>query len=549
MGMNKIRITGIAGILIVSISCFLLFSRFTNDQETKPNIVLILADDLGYADIGCYGGDIETPNLNSLASQGVMFTQFYNTARCCPSRASILTGLHPHQTGLGAMINNSTNEPAGYTGEINDKCVTLAEVLRGVGYSNYMTGKWHVSGSVDGSDKHNWPIQRGFDRYFGIIDGASSYFDPLMLVYDNDTLLNYPQEFYLTDAISDTTVNFIDQHLHNYPDQPFFMYVAYTVPHWPLHALPEDIEKYKGKFDVGWDKLREEKLMRMTNIGLIEPEWDLSDDGPDILSWNEVENKRWELERMEVYAAMVDCMDQGIGRIVRKLEKEGQLENTLIMFLSDNGACSEIWSDNTSWVKRYGPTITKKGLIVDYSNDGSKNPGTPDTYYSYGREWAHYSNTPFRNYKSNTYEGGISSPFIVYWPGKTETNKVLRKQLAGIIDIMPTLVEVSGAKYPELYNGNVIFPMEGESLVRTICNNEELLRDAYYVEHIGNRGMIVNSRWKIVKSGRKSWQLYDLEKDRTETNDLSKLKNEMTKELSDKWERWAWRAKVLPKSR
>jgi len=368
-----------------------------------------------------------------------------------------------------------------------------------------------------------------------------------MLAYDNDTILSTPPGFYLTNAISDTTVNFIDRHMQNSPDKPFFMYVAYTAPHWPIQALPEDIARYKGRFDAGWDKLREEKLKRMTKLGLIKPEWDIKGEDQGIPAWDEVTNQDWELARMEVYAAMVDCMDQGIGRIIDKLEEKGEMDNTLIIFLSDNGACAEVWTPENPWASNFGPKVTRDSLIVDYSNDGSKLPGSPDTYHSYGRGWAHYSNTPFRGYKSGTYDGGISSPFIVYWSGKTVNNKTLREQLAGIVDIMPTLVEVSGAEYPDIYDGNAIIPMEGQSLVGAICNNEEIERDAYYVEHIGNRGMINNNRWKVVKSGNQLWQLYDLKNDRTETNNLSGQMPEMTKKLSDKWERWAWRARVLPK--
>ncbi len=335
--------------------------------------------------------------------------------------------------------------------------------------------------------------------------------------------------------------------MQNTPDKPFFMYVAYTAPHWPIQAKQEDIDKYRGRFNAGWDKLREEKLKRMSDMGLIKPEWDVMKDIQGSPAWEEVTLKEWELARMEVYAAMIDCMDQGIGRIIKKLEEEGQLDNTLIIFLSDNGACAETWTPQNPWASNFGPVITRDSLVVDYSNDGSKMPGAADTYHSYGRGWAHYSNIPFRGFKSGTFEGGISSPFIVYWSGKTVKNKVLREQLAGIIDIMPTLVEVSGAEYPAIYNGNAILEMEGKSLVGAIRKNEGFVRDEYYVEHIGNRGMIDDSRWKIAKFGKQPWQLYDLQEDRTETVDLSGQMPEKTKELSDKWERWAWRAKVLPK--
>jgi arylsulfatase A-like enzyme len=539
------KATTSAGLVIASTASALMLMRCGEKPKTQPNILLILADDLGYSDIGCYGSEIETPNLDILAANGVQFTNFYNTARSCPSRASLLTGLHPHQAGLGTMVDNTTDTP-GYLGELNNQCVTIAEVLHGSGYSTYMTGKWHVAHSQDGSNKHNWPVQRGFDRYYGIISGATSFFDPEMLVYDNDTLLSSPPGYYMTDAISDSTVSFIGRHYQNNPEKPFFMYVAYNAPHWPIQAKPEDIEKYRGRFNAGWDKLRVDKLKRMTDMGLVKPEWDIKDvyQGQ---SWDDVTLKEWELARMEVYAAMVDCMDQGIGRIIKKLEDEGEMDNTIIIFLSDNGACAETWSPQNPWASNFGPAFTRDSLAVDYSNDGSKLPGSADTYHSYGRGWAHYSNTPLRGFKSGSFEGGIASPFIVYWKGKAIKNDDLREQVSGIIDIMPTLVEASGAEYPAIYNGNAILEMEGKSLVGAIRKNEEVERDAYYVEHIGNRGMIEDNRWKLTKPGRQPWQLYDLHEDRTETKDLAREMPEMTKELSDKWERWAWRAKVLPK--
>lgn len=534
-----------AGVVLASTASALMLMRCGGKPETPPNILLILADDLGYSDIGCYGGDIETPNLDGFAAEGVRFTHFYNTARSCPSRASLLTGLHPHQAGLGTMVDNRSNTP-GYLGELNNQCVTLAEVLRGSGYGTYMTGKWHVAHSQDGSDKHNWPVQRGFDRYYGIISGATSFFDPEMLVYDNDTLLTSPPGYYMTDAISDSTVSFIDGHYKNNPEKPFFMYVAYNAPHWPIQAKSEDIDKYRGRFDAGWDKLRADKLKRMTGMGLIKPEWNITDVNQG-QAWDDVELREWEVARMEVYAAMVDCMDQGIGRIIKKLEDEGQMDNTIIIFLSDNGACAETWTPQNPWAGNFGPAFTRDSLVVDYSNDGSRLPGSADTYHSYGRGWAHYSNTPFRGFKSGTFEGGIATPFIVYWKGNTIKRKVLREQLEGLVDIMPTLVEVSGATYPDIFNGNAIHQMEGKSLVAAIRMNEAIKRDAYYVEHINNRGMIEESRWKLVKQGRQPWQLYDLQEDRTETRNLADEMPEMTKKLADKWERWAWRAKVLPK--
>lgn len=515
-------------------------------QQKKPNIILILADDLGYSDIGCYGGDIDTPNLDGLADSGIRFTRFYNSARCCPSRASLLTGLHPHQTGLGAMVENASQQ-AGYQGEIGRHCVTLAEVLQLAGYQTYMTGKWHVTYSWDGSDKSNWPLQRGFNKYFGTIYGAGSYFDPRMLVQDNETTSISPAGFYYTDAISDSSVRFIQEHVREHGDDPFFMYVAYTAPHWPLHAKKSDISKYKGKFDAGWGELRREKLKRMSSLGLIDDRWDVDDRGAAISRWKSVENKAWELKRMEVYAAMVDCMDKGIGRILQELEESGAKENTLVIFLSDNGACAETWPASNPWAANFGPEFTRDGKRVDYSNDGSTDPGPPETYHSYGPGWAHYSNTPFKGYKSGTYEGGISSPMIVSWPGNIEDQSAFRKQTCGIIDIMPTLLDVAEATYPDLYRGFSVIPEEGESLVGTIKRNKSIDRASYYVEHIGRRSLIDSSGFKVVKFHNKPWELYQLEEDRAETTEIADKMPEKARDLADRWERWAWRSNVLPK--
>lgn len=515
-------------------------------SDRPPNILLILADDLGYSDIDCYGGGINTPNLDALAHDGIRFTNFYNSARCCPSRASLLTGLHPHQTGLGAMVEDATDR-MGYQGEIGRNCVTLAEVLGQAGYRSYMAGKWHVTPSWDGSDRSNWPMQRGFHRYFGTIFGAGSYFDPRMLVCDNDTSSRSPDGFYYTDAISDSTVSFLQAHARDHEEEPFFMYVAYTAPHWPLHAKKEDISRYKGRFDAGWAGLREEKLRRMNALGLIGEDWDRGGQLAFQASWDAIEDKDWEIKRMEVYAAMVDCMDQGIGRIIRTLKESGALDNTIVLFLSDNGACAETWSPDNPWASRFGPEFTREGIRIDYSNDGSTDPGPPETYHSYGPGWASYSNLPFRGYKSGSYEGGISSPLIVFWPGKIKDKGGLRRQTSGIIDIMPTLLEVAGASYPEYYGGTKLLPFEGLSLAGTIRSDRPLERECYYVEHIGRRGLIHSSGLKLVKFNRRPWELYQLENDRTERTDLAGNHPEKVEELSGKWEQWARRAYVLPK--
>jgi arylsulfatase len=541
-------------IVFISIVVFAILFIFpgcsTDEKLERPNILLIVADDLGYSDIGCYGGEIETPNLDRLAENGVRFTQFYNTARCCPSRASLVTGLHPHQTGMGAMDGDRLGVH-GYMGQINENCVTLAEVLKPAGYSTYCVGKWHLTHSLDGTDKSDWPLQRGFDRYFGTIYGAGSYFDPRMLYYDNEIATSSPDGFYYTDAISDTAVEFLHDHIQREVqmpgkrDSPFFLYVAYTAPHWPLHAKPEDIAKYKGRFASGWDILRKEKIERMKALGLIDEKWDIETDKRDSPKWIDTENAAWELNRMEVYAAQVDSMDQGIGRILTALETIDQLDNTFIVFFSDNGACSETWPAENPWAARFGPKLTRDGTVIDYSNDGRQMAGPPHTYFSYGPNWARYSNTPFLGYKSGTYEGGISTPCIVHWPQGLKAKGELRRQLAGIIDIMPTFAALGRVDYPKTFKGHTIIPMQGMNLLPAIIDNMLLARSFYCIEHIGRRGIIDSDQWKAVKFGKHPWQLYNLSEDRAETSDLASERPDLTEKLAQTWTEWAKASFVL----
>ena len=309
-------------------------------KSGKPNVLLILNDDMGYSDIGCYGGEVETPNLDRLATNGLRFSQFYNTARCSPSRASLLTGLHPHQTGIGILTYDSG--PEGYAGDLHQRCVTIAEALKPAGYRNYLSGKWHVSNNLV-APTASWPMQRGFDDFFGTIIGAGSFYDPNTLTRGNDNAEHEAREpgFFYTDAISDQAVAFLDKHEREHPGTPFFEYVAYTAPHWPLHAHDEDIAKYKGRFDEGWDTLREARLERLVRSGILDRQWQLSPRDPTQPPWEDAAHKAWLARCMEVYAAQIDRMDQGIGRILAALEKSGELDNTIVIFLADNGACAE----------------------------------------------------------------------------------------------------------------------------------------------------------------------------------------------------------------
>ncbi len=532
----------------------------------RPNIILILSDDMGFSDLGCYGGEIETPNLDALAAGGLRFTQFYNTARCCPSRASLLTGLHPHQAGVGHMVSDDGLE--GYRGELNRKCVTIAEVLHAADYGTYMAGKWHVTGHVQPNGaKDNWPCQRGFDHFYGTIHGAGSFYDPNSLTRDNTQISPYadehykPEKFYYTNAISDHATRFIADHFDKHADKPMFMYVAFTAAHWPMQALEQDIAKYRGKYDGGYEPIRKARYERLRKMGMIQKDWRLS---PQAGNWDAVPDKAWETRCMEVYAAMVDCMDQGIGRIVAELKKQGQLDNTLILFLQDNGGCAEelgrhARKDGEVAGEKSGkpplppmaPAALQPDMIPKQTRDGWPTltgigvmPGLDGTYISYGKAWANVSNTPFREYKHWVHEGGIATPLIVHWPARAADKGKLRHQPGQLVDIMATCVDVSGAAYPRESAGNPIHPMEGRSLAPAF-DDKPIQREGLFWEHEGNRA-IRRDNWKLVCKHNQPWELYDMQADRTELHNLAAEKPELVAELSALWNLWAFRAHVLP---
>jgi arylsulfatase len=536
--------------LITLLTITLLFVQTGATATEKPNIVLIMADDMGYSDIGCYGGEISTPYLDKLANGGVKFTQFYNAARCCPTRASLLTGLYPHQAGMGSMTGDQ-GEPS-YRGDLSMQCVTIAEVLKLNGYKTYMSGKWHVTKHVDRwktwktedekiyTSKHNWPRQRGFDEFFGTIHGAGSFYNPSTLTRNN-TPIEAGEGFYYTDEISNHADKFIREHIGENKDKPFFCYIAYTAPHWPLHALPEDIKKYKGKYDKGWDKTREERMARMVDMGIINPQWKLSERDPKVSAWDDTDNKEWWVACMEVYAAMVDRMDQGIGKVVNALEETGQLDNTLILFLADNGGCAEVLSEK--WGRSlHFPHYQKDGTPIIQGNDVSYLPGPENTYMSYSAEWANVSNTPFRYYKHYIHEGGISTPLIAHWPAGIKSENRKSNQVGHLIDIMATCVDVSGAIYPVTYKGEQIKPAEGQSLL-PVFNNKDFKHNPIGWEHHGNRGYR-DGKWKLVAIN-KEWELYDIEADRTELINLASVFPEKTREMVEKYEKWAKKVGVI----
>jgi len=534
--------------------------------SSKPNVIVILTDDMGYSDIGCYGSEIRTPNIDRLATNGLRFTQFYNTARCSPSRASLLTGLYPHQAAMGHLSTENFAQP-GYADDLSKQAVTLAEVFKEAGYSTYMTGKWHVSKNMKTSgDMSNWPIQRGFQRYFGTLNGSGSFYDPGTLI-SNNTFIAPPKSFYYTDAISDTSVKFINEHPSG---KPFFFYIAYTAAHWPIQAPAAAVQKYNGLYDVGWDTVRQHRFEKLKKLGIISSQAQLTARGVSINEWEKEPLKAWQARRMEVYAAMIDVMDQGIGRILSALEARGELENTLIFYLHDNGGCAETLNSHQPEIppteeqqqgKPYAadsifsgkqPIYTRSGRFIR-SGKGVM-PGPDSSWVAYGEEWANVSNTPFRLYKHWVHEGGIATPLIVHWPAGISAKGELRKQPGHLIDIMATCLSAARISYPEVYNGQTIQPYAGTSLLPAF-SNLALPREVIFWEHEGNRAIRIGD-WKLVARTAKNkvfteadqdqWELYDLKQDPSETMNLATQYPEKVKEMTSKWEAEAIRTKAKP---
>jgi arylsulfatase A-like enzyme len=529
--------------------CFLLLSHA--HAAPRPNIIVILADDMGFSDLGCYGSEIATPNLDKLAAGGLRFTQFYNMPRCCPSRAALLTGLYPQETGVGEMMED--RGLTGYHGELNNHCVTLGEVLQNSGYHTLMVGKWHLchiffdgkkqlnsnNHEVFWDNKSDWPLQRGFEEFYGTIHGVTSYYEPFSLVQNNTPFQPVGTNFYYTDAISDHAVADIEK--YGGGKKPFFMYVAYTAPHWPLQAPEEDIARHRDTYLAGWDIIRINRYQREIQLGLIDQNWQLSPRDPRVIPWTNVIHPLWQATKMATYAAMIDHLDQGVGRIVAELTAKKIADNTLVIFLSDNGACDEVVQPDWYDV----PSQTRAGRAVKVGNqDPSVLAGPVDVWQSYGPPWANVSDTPFRLYKHFTHEGGISSPFIVHWPAVIKNQGALTRQLGHITDIMPTLVEVAGATYPTQFKSQPIQPMEGESLAPVFAGKATPNSRPIFWEHEGNRAVRLGE-WKLVSRYPGPWELYDLNADRTEMHDLAGAMPDKVKELSGVYQQWAQRCGVV----
>jgi arylsulfatase A-like enzyme len=511
-------------ILLMLVALFAVQSPLrAAETPRRPNILVILVDDMGFADLGCYGSEIPTPNLDRLAADGLKFTQFYNTGRCCPTRASLLTGLYPHEAGVGHMTDN--RGVPGYIGHLNDHCVTIAQVLDDAGYFTAMSGKWHV-----GQNFGVLPSNRGFTR--SLNSPAGGYYYPNnrgdQLYLDGKYLPNtdprLPKNWYTTDLWTDWAIKFIDE--GRAAKKPWFVYLAYNAPHFPLQAPQDEIAKFRGKYTMGWDELRLERHAKQIELGLLDKKWALSPRPPEVSEWEKLDDHdRDRFDHiMAIYAACIAHIDTDVGRLVAALNDRGELDNTLILFLSDNGANAES-----------GP----KGRLE------GKNPGSAGSIVFEGQSWATLSNTPLRRYKHYNHEGGIATPLIVHWPARISAKNEYRQQPGHVVDIMATCVDVAGAKYPSEFNGKSIPPMEGRSLVPAF-DDKPIQRDAIYWEHEGNAAIRVGD-WKLVRAGyRGGWELYDLSADRTELHDLSKEQPERARELLEKWTAWAKRTHVFP---
>ncbi|HIL69068.1 MAG TPA: arylsulfatase, partial [Verrucomicrobia bacterium] len=491
----------------------------------RPDIVIIMADDIGYSDIGCFGGEIETPNLDRLAAGGLRYTNFYSENMCWVSRAALLTGIY-HTSSLRDHA-------------IHPRCLTLPEALKANGYTTRMSGKWHLGGKDLLSI---YPNDRGFEDYYGIMGGAASYFAPYSLSRNRQNIESEAQDpdFYLTDAISENAVKMVQS---TPSDNPLFLYVAYTTAHWPLHAREKDIQHYQNRYSLGWDKLRAQRMKRMKRIGILDNSVPLSERNPKVPAWESAPNREWQQRRMEVYAAQITSMDRGIGQVIDALEQSGRFDNTLIFFTIDNGGCHVEYAPTR---KGYSlPDQTRDGKPMIPGNLPDVMPGPEITYQSYGYGWANASNTPFRLYKQFDHEGGIRTPMIAHWPrGIPEKGKLVRTT-AHLIDLMPTILNLTESKLPNRINGETPMAMDGISLAPSLNGETQIGHEELYFTH--NKGNAVRTKnWKLVQIKKQKWELYDLRKDPTESNDLASRMPQKVTELENRWE--VWRALQKKKS-
>jgi len=528
-------------------------SAASADTAGRPNLIVILCDDMGFSDIGCFGSEIATPNLDAMARKGVTFTQMYNCARCCPTRASLLTGLYPHQAGVGHMVGDY-GVPE-YQGYLRGDCVTIAEALKPAGYRTMYSGKWHCGGNYNirtperwapGTKGYPYPISRGFDRFYGTLAGCGNYYYPHALMEQDRFIRPEGDDFYYTDAISEQACRMIDEAAGG--EEPFFLHVCYTAPHWPLQVPEEDIARYAGRYRGGWDAVRTARHERLNASGILKSTWGISPRDPEAPRWEELRPARrdWDDLRMAVYAAQVDRMDQGIGRILSRLRERGVEDNTIVMFLSDNGGCAEFLredGDESSWPGLYRHTAPP-GRTCTVGNIEAMRPGPATTFMSYDLPWANASNTPFRLYKHWVHEGGIATPLLVQWPAGARPG-VRSGAPCHVIDIMATCLDAAGASYPEQRDGTAVQPLEGESFLPAVSGREWERVKPIFFEHEGNRA-VRHGPWKLVSKWPGPWELYDMDADRTEQHDLADKDADRAKRLAAMYDGWAAARNVLP---
>jgi len=483
-------------------------------RAKRPNILLIMSDDMGFSDLGCYGGEVETPNLDGLAMNGLRFTEFHGTGRCWPSRATLMSGR--------------------YSNKLTANQVTIPEVLKTAGYQTGMVGKWHLSRTP--SEK-NAPVNRGFDSYYGSLVGGS-YWMPPNLSRDSKLVEPDGDDYYYTEKLGEEAI----KQIYNFAksDKPFFQYIAFNCPHWPLHAREEVIQKYIDRYKDGWFELRKKRYKRMQEIGLIDKKrWPLPEPEPIVEDWDKVDHKDWRIRNMAVYAAMIDHMDQEMARIIAALKDTGRFEDTLIIFTNDNGACSEhLHGDGWNTANNVLEWAKENGKTISVGDEKDVPTGGPLTYHSVGHNWANAQNTPLRRYKANVHEGGACVPCIMHWPkGLKQPAGSVTRQRGHMVDIMSTCIELAGASYPKTFNGSSILDNEGTSLVPVIKGKKKDPDRAYYFNHQGTHA-IIKGDWKIVreKRGDNKWHLYNVTREKTEITDYAQRMPEKVKELEVLWD-------------
>lgn len=500
----------------------------------RPDVVVFLADDMGFSDLASYGGEIDTPTLDRLAADGVRFSQFYATPRCSPTRAALLTGRTPHAAGVGWLADEPSEHEA-YRGAIRADVATLPERLKEAGYRSYAVGKWHLDPALDPAGP-NGPLARGFERYFGVLRGADDLYRPESLARDRARLAPPDPPFYLTDAISEEAAGYVRDHVRTTPEQPFFLYVAFTAPHWPMQAPAEDIALHAGRYTEGWDAVREARARRLHERDVLRAQWSLAPRDPKVPAWTDAAQPDWERARMRAYAGMVHRMDRGVATVLAALEESGRSRDTLVFFLSDNGGSPETLSPASRWLR----TVAGFWVPEHYGDDPDVEPGGPESFQSYGRAWSNVSNAPFRGHKSGLLEGGIASPLVVRWQaGLARAPGSWLRSPAHVTDIAATLLELAGLA-PDA-------GVEGESLAPLLAGGQRE-RSAMFWEHEGWRAVREGDLKLVTPWGglrdEPHWQLYDLAADRTESRDLAAQRPEDVARLAALWDEWARRVGV-----